>query len=68
MLNFVASLDNICNMDETGLFFRLIPNKQVVSICDAIRICFTFSYNFTAYEAVKGLRGTKSMKAKDRIT
>ena len=43
--------DNVYNMDETGLFFKCLPNRSFVRANDA-----------------KTARGTKLMKAKDRIT
>jgi hypothetical protein len=42
----------IYNVDETGLFFRLLPRRSYI----------------TTEENRKTLRGTKGMKAKDRIT
>lgn len=44
-------LDCIYNMDETGLFYKLLPKR---------------SYVFR--EDTRNVRGTKAMKAKDRIT
>lgn len=41
----------VYNMDETGLFFKLLPNRSYVK-----------------QEDVKTVRGTKLMKAKDRVT
>ncbi len=38
-------------MDETGLFFKLLPNRSYVK-----------------EDKVKSARGTKLMKAKDRVT
>ena len=43
-------LDAIYNMDETGLFYRLLPRKLYVFKDDKSTV-----------------RGTKEMKAKDRI-
>ena len=43
--------DNVYNMDETGLFFKCLPNRRFVDAKDA-----------------KIARGTKLIKAKDRIT
>lgn len=45
-------LDCIFNMDETGLFYKLLPRRTY--ICD--------------FEDRKSVRGTKAMRAKDRIT
>lgn len=42
----------IFNVDETGLFFKLLPRRTY--------IC--------AYENRKSVRGTKAMRAKDRVT
>ena len=44
--------DCIYNVDETGLFFKLLPRRTY--------IC--------SYENKKSIRGTKSMKSKDRVT
>ena len=44
-------LEYTYNMDETGLFFKLLPNRAYVK-----------------KEEVKVARGTKLMKAKDRVT
>ena len=44
-------LDNVYNMDETGLFFKCLPNRSYVKKEDS-----------------KDARGTKLMKAKDRVT
>ena len=41
----------VYNMDETGLFFKLLPNRSYVK-----------------KEHSKTARGTKHMKAKDRVT
>ena len=41
----------VYNMDETGLFFKVLPNRSYVK-----------------QEDVKTVRGTKLMKAKDRVT
>ena len=46
------SLENIYNVDETGLIFKLFPKNTYISM----------------HENRKTVRGTKSMKAKDRIT
>ena len=43
---------NIYNVDETGLFFKFLPRRTY--------IC--------THEHKKSVRGTKAMKAKDRIT
>ena len=43
--------DQIYNMDETGLFFRCLPNRAYVTAGRRRRV-----------------RGTKAMKAKDRVT
>ena len=45
------NLDNVYNMDETGLFFKCLPNCSYVEQKDS-----------------KLSRGTKQMKAKDRVT
>jgi uncharacterized protein YerC len=45
-------LKNIFNMDETGLFYRAMPARTYLA------------YN----ESRKTVRGTKSLKAKDRVT
>ena len=45
-------LQDICNVDKTALFFQLLPRRIYV----------------LEGEEVKNLRGTKSMKAKDRVT
>ncbi len=47
------SKDNIFNMDETGLFYRCLPNR---------------SYVCKGGDGRQMGRGTKAMKAKDRIT
>ena len=51
----LASLDydmeNIFNVDETGTFFRLLPKRTYLSTA----------------ENRKTARGTKAMKAKDRV-
>lgn len=44
-------LDNVYNTDETGLFFKCLPNRSYVD-----------------NESAKDARGTKAMKAKDRVT
>lgn len=44
-------LDNVFNMDETGLFFKLLPNRSYVKV-----------------EKARAARGSKFMKAKDRVT
>ncbi|CAN0128338.1 unnamed protein product, partial [Heterosigma akashiwo] len=44
--------DDIYNMDETGLFFKLLPKKTYL----------------LASEDKKNTRGTKAIKAKDRVT
>ena len=44
--------EHIYNIDETGLFFKLLPRRTYIS----------------ASEDRKSLRGVKAMKAKDRIT
>lgn len=44
--------DNIFNMDETGLFYRAMPARTYLA----------------ADESRKTVRGTKSLKAKDRVT
>ena len=46
------SLENMYNVDETSLFFKLFPEKTYIS----------------QHENRKTVRGTKNMKAKDRIT
>jgi hypothetical protein len=46
------NLDNVYNMDETGLFYRQLPNRSSVR----------------KNKAARSARGTKSMKAKDRVT
>ena len=43
--------ENVYNMDETGLFFKCLPNRSYVD-----------------EENIKEARGTKLMKAKDRVT
>ena len=43
--------ENIFNMDETGLFYRCLPNRSFVPV-----------------EQRRAARGTKSMKAKERVT
>ncbi len=45
-------VDCIYNVDETGLFYKLLPKRSYV----------------TQYENKKTLRGTRQMSAKDRIT
>lgn len=45
-------IDNIFNVDETGIFFRLLPKNTYLSTS----------------ENRKTARGTKSMKAKDRVS
>lgn len=45
-------LNNIFNVDETGIFFRLLPNRTFLS----------------KGENRKTARGTKGMKAKDRVS
>lgn len=45
--------DNIFNMDETGLFYRCLPNR---------------SYVFNATDVRQHGKGTKAMQAKDRIS
>lgn len=45
-------VDCIFNMDETGLFFKLLPSRSYI----------------TSAENIKSVRGTKAMRAKDRIT
>ena len=47
-------LENIFNMDETGLFFRTIPNRTYLMPSET--------------DKRQAGRGLKSMKAKDRIT
>ncbi len=44
-------LDNVFNMDKTGLFFKLLPNHSYVKV-----------------EKARTARGSKFMKAKDRVT
>ena len=44
--------DCIYNIDETGMFYKLLPRRTYVSI----------------WEDRKSLRGIKAMKAKDRVT
>jgi len=44
-------LENVYNMDETGLLYKCLPNRSYVS-----------------EDEVKTARGTKLMKAKDRVT
>jgi len=44
-------LENVYNMDETGLLFKCLPNRSYVS-----------------EDEVKTARGTKLMKAKNRVT
>lgn len=43
--------DHVYNMDETGLFFKVLPNRSYVKKSE-----------------IKSARGTKLMKAKDRVT
>eukprot|EP00171_Calliarthron_tuberculosum_P001839 IDg1839t1 len=45
-------ISNIYNVDETGLFFKLLPKRTYV----------------LHHENKKTLRGVKAMKAKDQIT
>lgn len=45
-------LENIFNVDETGLFFKLLPRRTYIM----------------ASESRKTVRGTKDMTAKDRLT
>jgi hypothetical protein len=44
--------DHIYNVDETGLFYRLLPRRTYTSLL----------------ESKKSVRGTKGMKAKDRLS
>ncbi len=44
-------LDHVYNMDETGLFFKCLPNRS-----------------YLKKEDFKDARGSKLMKAKDRVT
>ena len=44
-------LDNVYNIDETGLFFKLLPNRSYIEV-----------------EKARAARGSKLMKAKDRVT
>lgn len=44
-------LDHVYNMDETGLFYKVLPNRSYVKKSES-----------------KTSRGTKLMKAKDRVT
>ena len=45
-------MENIFNVDETGIFYKLLPNRTYLS----------------AGEKRKTARGTKGMKAKDRVS
>ena len=44
--------ENIFNMDETGLYYRAMPTKGYISNVESRKIT----------------RGTKALKAKDRVT
>ncbi len=45
-------VDCICNVDETGQFYKLLPKRSYV----------------TQYENKKTIRGTRQISTKDRIT
>ena len=49
---FCFDVQNIYNVDETGLFYKLLPRRTYILAC----------------ETKKTLRGTKGMSAKDSIT